>query len=231
MRPTASHLFRWAGGAAVLGGAMFAAVQAVHPPESLAAVSTALWAWVHYAGVVFCMLNAIGVAAIYGRQAERAGLFGVAGFILLELMWVPSVAFQFVEGLVLPGLVSESPAFVEGFLSISSGSGAGMPLPLLSGVYQATSLAYLAGGLLLGLATFRAGVLPRPAGVLLAVGTVTPLVLAVLLPHEYIRLAALPVAFALIWLGAAVVLERRDTEQSADVLDDGRVGARMAVIE
>lgn len=231
MRTTSPHLLRWAGASAALGGAMFAGVQAVHPPESLAAVSTDLWAWVHYAGIVFCMLNVFGVAAIYARQAERAGLLGFAGFILLELMWVPSVAFQFVEGLVLPRLASESPAFVEGFLSISSGSGAGMPLPLLNSVYLATSLAYLAGGLLLGLATFRAGVLPRPAGILLAVGTVTPIVLSVLLPHEYIRLAALPVAFALIWLGAALFIERRDTNHSGVSVEGASVGARMAVIE
>jgi hypothetical protein len=208
---------------------MFAGVQAVHPPESLTAVSTDLWAWVHYAGVVFCMLNALGVAAIYARQAERAGHMGLAGFLLLELMWVPSVAFQFVEGLVLPRLVTESPAFVEGFLSLSSGSGAGMPIPVLNGVYMATSIAYLAGGLLLGVATFRAAVLPRAAGLLLAVGTVTPLVLSMLLPHEYIRLAALPVAFALMWLGGALALERRSAVEADLATNTPAQGPRAAV--
>ena len=52
----------------------------------------------HDAGVAFCVPNAMGVAAIYGRQAEGAWPLGPAGFILVELMCVPSAAFQVVEG-------------------------------------------------------------------------------------------------------------------------------------
>jgi hypothetical protein len=51
---------------------------------------------------------------------------------------------------------------------------------------------YLLGGVLLGIATFRAGILPRWAGAALVVATLAPLVLSLLLPHEFIRLAAVP---------------------------------------
>jgi hypothetical protein len=52
---------------------------------------------------------------------------------------------------------------------------------------------YLLGGVLFGIATFRAGILPRWADGGPADGTVAPLVLSLLLPHEFIRLAAVPV--------------------------------------
>jgi hypothetical protein len=67
-----------------------------------------------------------------------------------------------------------------------------------------TSVLYLLGGVLLGIATLRAGILPRWAGGGLAVGTVAPVVLSLLLPHEFVRLAAVPVGIALALLGYAL---------------------------
>jgi hypothetical protein len=69
---------------------------------------------------------------------------------------------------------------------------------------------YLLRGVLLGVATFRAGVLPRWARGGLAVGTLAPLVLSLLLPHEFIRLAAVPTGMALALLGYALWSERRE---------------------
>ena len=69
------------------------------------------------------------------------------------------------------------------------------------------------GGLLFGIATFRAGILPRWAAGLLAVGTaLTPA--AALLPHALERLVAVPMGLALAWLGYALWSERR--EHAAD---------------
>jgi hypothetical protein len=67
---------------------------------------------------------------------------------------------------------------------------------------------YLLGGVLLGIATFRAGILPRWAGGALVLGTVAPLALSVL-PHEFLRTAAVPFGLALAWLGYALWSERR----------------------
>jgi hypothetical protein len=56
------------------------------------------------------------------------------------------------------------------------------------------------GGLLFGIATLRAGILPRwPAGLLAVAAALTPA--AALLPHAIQRYAAIPVALALAWLG------------------------------
>jgi hypothetical protein len=66
---------------------------------------------------------------------------------------------------------------------------------------------YLVGGYCSG-SQGSARVLPRSAGGLLAVGTVIP-VAFVLLPHELLRLAAVSVGCALVWLGFALRSERR----------------------
>ena len=64
------------------------------------------------------------------------------------------------------------------------------------------------GGLLFGIATFRARILPRGAAVLLAAASaLTPL--AALFPHEIQRYAGIPVGLALAWLGYALFIERR----------------------
>jgi membrane protein implicated in regulation of membrane protease activity len=71
-----------------------------------------------------------------------------------------------------------------------------------------TGILYMLGGLLLGIATFRARVLPRwPAGLLAVAALLTPA--AALLPHAVQRLAAIPVALAIAWLGYALLSERR----------------------
>lgn len=205
---TASSLVRWAGLSAMVGGSLFVGIQAVHPPETLSSVTTEAWAVVHYGGVAMCLLNLLGITGVYVRQAEKAGWLGLAGFLLLGLMWPLTAAFQFTEALVLPLLAREAPAFVEGFLGITSGHTGKFDLGLLPAVYSLNGVLYLAGGVLLGIATLRARVLPRGAGGLLAVGTVAPLVLS-LLPHEFVRLAAVPVGAAFIWLGYALWSERR----------------------
>ena len=64
------------------------------------------------------------------------------------------------------------------------------------------------GGLVLGIATLRARVLPRwPAGLLAVAALLTPA--AALLPHAIQRLAAIPVALAIAWLGYVLLSERR----------------------
>ena len=126
-------------------------------------------------------------------------------------MWALTVAFQFAEGLIVPLLATDAPKFAVGFEGISSGSPSEVSLGILPAVYSLTSVLYLVGGVLFGVATFRAGILPRWAGVGLAVGTVAPLVLSLLLPHEFIRLAAVPVGIALALLGYALWSEQRET--------------------
>jgi hypothetical protein len=209
MKTTASNLIRWTGLSAVVGGSLFVGIQPFHPPETLASVTTGAWAIVHYVGVAMCLFNLLGIAGIYARQVDKAGWLGLAGFLLFGVMWVLTAAFQFTEAFLLPLLATDAPKFVAGFVGIPGGSASEVSLGILPALYSLTSVLYLLGGVLLGIATFRARILPRWAGGALAVGTVAPLGLSLLLPHEFVRLAAVPVGIALALLGYALWSDRR----------------------
>src|SRR5438067_4567218 len=215
MKTTTSNLIRWAGLSAMVGGFLFVGIQPVHPPEILSSFTTSTWAIVHYVGVGMCFLILLGLTGIYARQVEESGWLGLAGSLLFGLMWALTAAFQFTEGLIVPSLATDAPKFVVGFEGISSGSPSEVSLGILPAVYSLTSVLYLVGGVLFGIATFRAGILPRWAGGGLAVGTVAPLVLSLLLPHEFIRLAAVPVGIALALLGYALWSERQENVSEA----------------
>jgi hypothetical protein len=118
------------------------------------------------------------------------------------------MAFIFAETFIVPLLATTAPTFVDGFFGIFNGQPVETSLGTLPAVYALTGLLYMLGGLLFGIATFRAGTLPRwAAGMLAVVSALTPA--AALLPHELQRLAGMPMGLALAWLGYALWSERR----------------------
>jgi hypothetical protein len=127
---------------------------------------------------------------------------------MLSLWLVVIMGFSFVEAFILPSLASAVPTFVEGWMGMFSSSASAMDLGVLPTLWTLTAPMYMLGGLLFGIATFRAGILPRWAGVLLAAGTALAPV-AALLPLESQPKMAVPVGFALAWLGYALWAERR----------------------
>jgi hypothetical protein len=211
MKTTASNLIRWAGLSAIGASILFVVIQIIHPPDVLSSVNTSAWAIVHYLGIIMCLLGLLGNLGIYARQVNQAGWLGLIGYLLFSLFWVLTLAFQFIEALITPVLTTEAPQFVEGFLGIPSGHATGFDLGALPTVYALTGfVGYMLGGLLFGIATFRAGVLPRWAGGLLALAVILPLVGSSLVPHPYDRIFAVPVGLALAWLGYALFSERRE---------------------
>jgi hypothetical protein len=212
---TAPKLIRWAGLAAVVAGIIFAGVQPIHPPDVLSSVTTGEWAIITTLKTAMCLFFLLGIAGIYARQANKAGWLGLAGFLLLSLSWALQTAFVFAEAFILPPLATVAPEFVDALLRvIAAGQTSDVNLGALPTIYSlGVGVPYMLGGLLFGIGTLRAGVLPRwPAGLLAAAATLTPL--AALLPHDIQRLAAIPVGLALAWLGYALWSERR--EQAAE---------------
>lgn len=208
MKPTASNLVRWAGLSAVAAGAIFAGIQPIHPPDFLPSVTTTAWAMIMPLKLAMCLLFLAGITGLYARQVAKAGWLGLVGFLALSLSWALQTAFIFAEAFILPVLAPTAPQFVESFLGIVNGFPGEMNIGALPAVYGVVGLLYMLGGVLFGIATLRARVLPRWAGGLLAVAAaVTPA--AALLPHVIQRYAAVPVGIAFIWLGYALWSERR----------------------
>lgn len=209
MKPTASNLIRWAGLSAVAAGVIFAGIQPIHPPDFRPSVTTAAWAILMPFKLAMSLFFLAGFAGLYARQVKASGWLGLAGFLALSVSWALQTAFIFAETFILPVLATTAPQFVDSFLGIVNGVPGTLTIGALPTVYGVVGLLYMLGGVLFGIATLRARVLPRWAGGLLAVAAaVTPA--AALLPHAIQRYAAVPVGLALAWMGYALWSERRE---------------------
>jgi hypothetical protein len=220
MQSMASNLIRWAGLAAVAGGALFIGIQAIHPPDELASVTTGMWAITHYLSMAMCLLILAGLAGLHARQTEESGRLGLAGYLVFGSFWALASAFDFAEAVILPLVAADDPRFVEGWLGMVrggpiSGAGPGMDLGALGVAWNLGGMLYLFGALLLGVAMMRAGVLSRWGAGLLAGGAIAGPAMSLLLPHTLARSAALPTGLALIVLGYALWSERRQDTAAA----------------
>src|SRR5919199_961231 len=205
MKITASSLIRWSGLAAMAAGIIFVVEQPLHPPDVLSSVTTDAWAIIQSAKVAMCVLGLIGLTGLYARQAKEAGWLGLAGYLLFSLFYALTLPFVFAQAFILPLLATTAPTFVESWLGIiNPESPVEMNLGALPVLYWLAGFAgYMLGGLLFGIATFRARVLPRwPAGLLAVAGPLGPVAVA-LLPHALERYAGVPLGLALAWLGYA----------------------------
>jgi len=208
MKITTPNLIRWAGLSAMVAGIIFAGIQPIHPPDVLASVTTSAFIIITSFKTVMCLFGLFGIAGLYARHVEKTGWLGLAGYILLTVFYAVQMCYAFAEPLILPLLVTESPNFVASALGMGSGAGGPMNLGAFAVVYHIVSVLYLLGLLLFGIAIFRARILSRWAAALLAVSGPLAIIMS-LLPHQIARLAAMPMGFALAWLGYALWSERR----------------------
>jgi hypothetical protein len=213
MTLTTTTLTRAAGLASVAAGLLFILIQLVHPHEDVATVSTSAWTYTALLTMAMSVLLLIGLTGLYLRQVTEVGVLGLVGFVLFGSCFLLTIAVTFVEVFVLPTLADQAPGYVGDFLMTFTGgavSGDVGPLPV-AGVVSAVG--YLLGGLLFGLALFRARILARWSALLLAAGAVAT-ALVPLLPHSLDRLLAFPVGVALIGLGHSLWSVQRSTTES-----------------
>jgi hypothetical protein len=230
MKVTAPRLIHWSGLAAMVAGLIFAGIQPIHPPDILASVTTGGWAIIVSLKFAMCLLFLIGIAGLYARQIEESGWLGFVGFLLLIVSWFLQTGFVFVGLFILPLMATAAPEFVVSYLGIVNGSPGEMSLGALVPAYAVIGVTYLLGGLVFGIATLRAGILPRwPAGLLALAAMVTPA--AALLPHEIQRLAAVPMGISLLSLGFALWSERREKAPERALSTEIRQVREMAARE
>src|SRR5690349_10317353 len=206
---TTSTLMRFAGLSAVVAGLCFIIIGMFHPVNVPASVTTATWVNVHIAAFALGFFGLFGMAGLYARQAEKSGWLGLIGFLLFSIWMVMASGFSLVEAVILPRLVTASPEFVAGFLGMFTGIPSEIDLGILPTLWKISDPMYLVAPLLFGIATFRAGVLPRWAGALLALGSLLAPIGA-LVPPELQPKVMVPVGLAIAWLGYALYSERRE---------------------
>jgi hypothetical protein len=208
MTITPSSLMRWAGLSALLAGLCYLFVGIFHPANVPASVTTTRWEIVHILACAMSFFGLLGLAGLYARQATRAGWLGLAGYVLLSLWFVVVMGFSFVEAFILPHVATASPGLVQAWMGMFNGPAGTFNLGALPTIWTLSAPVYILGGVLFGIATFRARVLPRWAGALLAASTLLAPAAAAL-PNASQPKIAIPAGLALAWLGYALWSERR----------------------
>lgn len=200
MTVTPTILFRAAAVAAVAAGVIFIGVQIGHPHSDVTNVGTTEWAVRNALKVVMAALVLAGITGMYLRQVKQIGVLGLLGYLVLSIGYLLIMSTAFVSAFVLPSLAATDPGYVNDVLAVGNGRASAGDIGLLQAVFGAQNIAYLAGGLIFGVALFRARVLARWAAALLAVSGVVTLLLAVL-PDAFYRFLAFPNGIAMVALG------------------------------
>jgi hypothetical protein len=215
MELTANRLTAAAGLCAAAAGAIFIGVQINHPPADLAHIGTSDVLIRESAKVLMSVLALIGITGIFLRHRSRFGVLGLAGFSLLTVGYLAMFATECIVGFVLPTIAHSDPAYVEGVIDAAMGRGTSVDIGHMQELLMAMGLGFPFGGLLFGIALFRAGILARWASVLLAYGTISVLALAAL-PESFSRPFAVPTGVALIGLGVSLWRDQRGQARRAD---------------
>ncbi len=205
---TTTTLTRAAGLAAVAAGGLFVAVQVKHPEITLDFVQGTQWTVRQGMKVAMAVLALAGIAGMYLSQVRRTGVLGLAGWLLLSLGYLMMLCVEVIALVVVPTIAPSSPDYVSGVIAVATNSSSSADLGLFTTLNLVVAAGYLLGGLLFGVALFRAGVLARWASALLAVAAVATMAIP-LLPMVNQRLFAVPNGIAMIGLGVSLWRDQR----------------------
>ncbi|MEZ0448050.1 hypothetical protein [Cellulomonas sp. ICMP 17802] len=209
MSITTTTLTRAAGAAAVVGGLLYIGVQINHPHLDLDLLATTEWKVRQAMKIGFATLSLAGITGMYLRQVRRTGVLGLIGYLVLALGFLFMVSIEVTGAVVLPAIAHSSPGFAADILAVAvPGGHAAGDIGLMGLLITVDGVLYLAGGLLFGIALFRARVLARWAAALLALGAVATVAIP-LLPQVNFRLFAIPTGVALVGLGYSLWREQR----------------------
>ncbi len=209
MTITTTTLTRAAALAAVAGGVLFGAVQIGHPLLTVPFTTTTEYTVRETAKILMAVFSLVGITGIYLRQVRQTGVLGLIGYLLLGVGYLTILSTQVIAVFVVPDLAARQPSYVSDALAVAH---SGHPVGDVSRFHDLNNIAitYIAGGVLLGIALFRAKVLARWAAALMVVGALATIA-TFQLPELVQRLFAIPVAVALIGLGYSLWRDQRST--------------------
>ena len=215
MTITTTGLTRAAGLSAAVAGLLFIAVQINHPPMDVASVATTEWVVRNSAKVVMGALALVGITGMYLRQVRQVGLLGLIGYLLFGAGYLLMFGTEVISAYVLPGLVNVAPGYVNDILVAAAGGTPVGDIGAMKTVLAVTGVGYMVGGLIFGIALFRARILARWAARSSPWAPIATVSLAVL-PESFNRPMAVPVGIALIGLGVSLWRNQRtQTPQTA----------------
>ena len=200
MTITPVSLSRSAGVAAIAAGLIFIGVQINHPYLDASSIESTEVVVRDSLKVLMAVLALVGITGMYLSQVRRIGVLGLLGYAVFGAGYLVILSVAFVAATVLPTLAETTPGYVSDVLTVVSSSGAAAgDIGLMGTALLISGIAYMGGGLLFGVALFRAGVLARWAAALLAVATVATL--AIPMVPQFERLFAIPTGVAMAGLG------------------------------
>ena len=213
MTITATRLTQAAGVCATVAGAIFIGVNINHPHVDVASITTTELVVRNSLKVLMCAL------------VRRNRVLGLIGYLVLATGYLLIMSTTFVTAYVLPSIAKTDPTYVKDVIAVATGGTATGAIGALGTINKVQGFAYLAGGLLFGIALYRAHVLARWAAVLLAVGGVVSAALSVM-PDAFYRLLAYPNGIAMIGLGYSLwSTARRDVSMQPAEVGDRRATA------
>jgi lipoprotein signal peptidase len=200
MPVTTAKLTRWTGLSAVAAGLLFIGVQINHPPLDAEFATTTEYTVRQSLKVLMSGLSLIGITGMYLRQVKQAGRLGLLGYLVFGAGYLIMTSVEVIGAVVLPTIARSDPGYVNDVFAVVLGEQVNGDIGLFPVLNIASALTFLGGGLLFGIALFRAKVLARWAAALLAIGSVATLAIP-LLPQVSERLFAIPTGVALVGLG------------------------------
>ena len=203
MSVTFTTLTRTTGVAAAAAGLVFIGVQVGHPHLDVDSITTTEVLVRNVAKLVMVVLALVGFAGMYLSQVRRNGVLGLVGYAVISLGYLSILFTTAVSAFVLPSIAGSDPAYVGDVLAVATGGTAEGDIGTLGTVFQLQGAAYLLGGLVFGIALFRARVLTRWATLLLAVGGLVSAALS-MMPDAFYRLLACPNGIAMVALGISL---------------------------
>jgi hypothetical protein len=220
MTITPATLSRSAGVAAVAAGLIFIGVQINHPHLDATSITTTEVAVRNSLKVLMAVLALVGITGMYLRQVKETGVLGLIGYLLFSTGYLIIMSTTFVAACVLPSIAGTDPSYANDVLAAATGGTATGDIGLLQNAIQVQGITYLAGGLVFGIALYRARVLARWAAALLAVGGVVTVALSVM-PDAFYRLLAFPNGIAMFALGCSLWLTARTETTTHPIAVEG----------
>lgn len=204
MNITTAKLTRAAGISAAAAGAIFVAVQIKHPAWTVQAFTDGLnWQIRSIAKLVMSGLAIAGLTGMYLHQRRQVGKLGLVGYLVFVAGYLFMASVEAIAAFVLPGQAHSRPGYVNDVLRAAAGMKTAGDIGSMQTLLILMGVTYMAGGLLFGIALYRARVLARWAAALLAAGAVGIAALK-FLPASFDRPMAVPTGIALIGLGVSL---------------------------